>query len=141
MKKFLLSISLVCLLLTSCISPETRIVSLWELTTVLLNDKVIFETDIYPNTPGTWYSFFDGNMLAVTIFIKKDGNIERRESYTGSWRLENKNKEVVINFTLIDRTYNYTASVKKLTNKQFIYEYYDKDKNHWRFEMISKSVY
>lgn len=116
-------------------SSEERLVGYWKLVTVYKNGDRIDSTEVLPNNPGNYYAFFIERMISVTAL---DNNVWY-ESVYGGWDFEDKNKEMYIKFLLKNKTYEYTAVIKRLTRDKLIYEYDDEKGNHWRCEFDSRS--
>lgn len=118
-------------------SPEYRMIGTWQLERTYLNGERIDSTNYYANMPGTYYYVYADHILNVVAFH----NGEYRQSTFSTWVLRNKNKELEIDFTILGRRYNYTATIKKLSCNQLCYEYDDANGNHWRLELASSSLY
>ncbi|MDR2868524.1 MAG: hypothetical protein LBV46_03170 [Bacteroidales bacterium] len=145
MKKIICSLLVATILLTSCRypegngaslrSPEYRIKNTWILQHTYLNGTEIKETVVYANQPGSYYQISYGGVFEVTTLV----NNVIKSTFSGKWQLENNSKDLYLNFVLVDRTYNYTASIKYLSSSEMRYEYTDEDGNKWR--LIFSSVY
>ncbi|MBP5710192.1 MAG: hypothetical protein J6W84_04375 [Bacteroidales bacterium] len=144
MKRFLLFVFTVVLLsgcrykegpFLSFTSPDKRIVATWSLQNVYRNGEKITTSEYAALKPGCAYAFHAYGPLVVSAYV----NGEIRESYTGTWQFANNKKEVIVKFFLVDRQYEYTAVIKKLSKTEFIYEYDDSKGEHWRLQMFSQA--
>lgn len=118
-------------------SPEYRLIGSWQLQHTFLNGTEIDSTDYYANMPGTYYYMYADHILNVMAYH----NGELRQSTFSTWVLQDKNKKLSIDFTVLGRRYTYTADIKKLTCKELFYEYDDEENNHWRLELYSASAF
>ncbi|MBO4232449.1 MAG: hypothetical protein J5862_04350 [Bacteroidales bacterium] len=116
-------------------SPDKRIVASWSLQKVYKNGEQITTSEYAALKPGCAYSFHAYGPLVVSAYV----NGEIRESYTGTWQFANNKKELVVKFFLIDRQYEYTAIIKKLSKNELIYEYDDTHDDHWRLQMYTQA--
>lgn len=123
--------------------PEYRIVGSWQISHTYLNgteidstnSELINETGYRANTPGTFYYIYADYVLQVmTIY-----NGEIRYSSAGNWYFQNDFKDLVIQFNILGKRYNYAAAIQKLSRKELIYEYDDAEGNHWKIMMNSRS--
>lgn len=116
-------------------SPEHRLIGYWSLQNVYKNGVAIDSVELYANAVGNYYAFFYDGPFSVTAYI--DGILT--ESVKGGWEFQNKHKELLLDFTLKNHRYAYTAEIKKLTMKQLKYEYKDENGNVWKLEFYSRS--
>ncbi len=116
-------------------SPETRIVSVWNLQNVELNGMPIDSTDHYGNQPGNSYTIYYNGKLIVNALI----NGELRSSDYGDWAFTQGQRDVEMYYVLKNRKYEYLADIKKLTYGQLLYEYTDENGDHWRLTFYSRS--
>jgi len=116
-------------------SPDKRIVASWSLQHLYKNGEEVKSSEYAALKVGNVYAFHAYGPLVVSAYI----NGEIRESYTGTWQFENNKKDVHIKFFLADRQYDYTASIKKLSKNEFIYEYDDTTGAHWRLQMYAQA--
>ena len=145
-RKFLFAILLgfVAVCFSSCypestkISPEYRIINVWKVVHVYLNDETIEDADLLANRPGVYYYIYADHILRVMLYY----NGQVRESTFSLWRLLDKNTQLSLDFTIPGHhQYQYTAKVMKLTKKELIFEYDDEDHNHWRMVLNAQSSY
>lgn len=144
MKKTTIIFALAAIILSGCrykegpfisfTAPEKRIVSTWSLQNVYKNGEKITTSEYAALNPGCAYAFHAYGPLVVYAYA----NGELRESYTGTWQFTNNKKDVHVKFFLIDLQYEYTASIKKLSKTEFIYEYDDSHGDHWRLQMYAQ---
>ncbi|MEG1556710.1 MAG: hypothetical protein RR356_08315 [Bacteroidales bacterium] len=116
-------------------SPSYRIIGTWQLIHVYLNGEEITKTEYTANVPGNYYYFYSDAILSVATFYNGMTNY----SYYGKWKFQNKDKELIIDLSLISKKYYYVATIKKLSRTELCYEYDDAAGNHWRLEMNSRS--
>ncbi|MBO4645690.1 MAG: hypothetical protein J5642_04165 [Bacteroidales bacterium] len=116
-------------------SPETRLVGYWKLSKVVLNGEEMDSTSVLPNNPDNYFAFFSEKMLSVSAL---DGSLWR-ESIYGAWDFVEKERKLYIYFTLKNRKYEYTATIKRLTREDLIYEYTDDKGDTWRLSFDSRS--
>lgn len=116
--------------------PEDRIVGYWKLKEVYENGQQVTENVPLPNQPGSYYAFFTERMLSVTAL--KDSTVWK-ESDNGAWNFDNHYKEIMVWFIMNNKTYEYQATIKRLTRDELIYEFNDKNQDHWRFVFESRS--
>lgn len=121
----------------SVYSPEYRIIGSWKLQHTYLNGTEVDTTEYHANMPGTYYYFYADHILNVMA----SHNGEIRQSTFSTWVLQEKNKKLAIDFTILGRHYTYTADIQKLTRKDLNYEYDDAEGNHWRLEFSSMSTF
>ena len=119
----------------SLTSPDKRIVATWSLQNIYRNGEKITSSEYVALKPGCSYAFHAYGPLVVSAYF----NGEIRESYTGTWKFTNNKKNLAVNFFLIDRQYEYTAVIKKLSKTEMIYEYDDPQGDHWRLQMFSQA--
>ncbi len=123
--------------------PEYRIIGSWQVTHTYLNGTeidstnvdLLYETGYRANTPGTYYYIYADYVLQVMTFY----NGEIRYSSAGNWYFQNDFKDLVMQFSILGKRYNYVAAVQKLSRKELIYEYDDDMGNHWKIFMNSRS--
>lgn len=136
-----LALIAVACLCTSCydegtkINPEERVVGMWQLSHTYLNGTEIDSTTYYANKPGVYYYIYADHIMSVMTYY----NGQIRESTFSTYYFDKKYQNFTVDFSLLGRRYQYTAVIKKLSKKEFIYEYDDKYGNHWRLEMNSRS--
>lgn len=121
----------------SFLSPETRLVGYWQVGNVYLNGEEYTATNDLAHQKGSYYSFFIERMLEVAAI--KDNYAY--SSVTGAWDFVNKEKELYLFYTINNKTYSYTARIKRLTKYELDYEYTDEAGNVWRLKMNNRSVY
>ena len=123
--------------------PEYRIVGAWQVTHTFLNGTeidstnrdLVYETGYRANIPGTYYYIYaDYVMQVMTTY-----NGEIRYSSAGSWYFQNDFKDLVLQFSILGKRYNYVAAIQKLSRKELIYKYDDDQGNHWELYMNSRS--
>lgn len=114
--------------------PEDRIQGYWLLQKVYKNGEQTLETEDISRSLGTYYSFFYDGYLAVTVY---DNGI-MRESPTGRWLFQNGEKELLLDFVLIDNHYEYVAKIDKLSYRELRYTYEDADGNTWKLVMFKQ---
>ena len=144
-KKSILLIFSALFLFTSCryedgpflsfYTPEKRLITTWSLQKVYRNGEQTTTPEWYANQIGTYYTFHAYGPLVVTTY--HNGTL--RESYTGSWQFQNNEKELKINFILLDVSYSYIAKIKKLSKTDLEYEYTDINGNLWRLVLYAQS--
>lgn len=125
--------------------PEYRIIGSWQITHTYLNgteidstnSSIFNETGCRANTPGTYYYIYADYVLQVMAYY----NGEIRYSSAGNWYFQNDFKDLVMQFSILGKRYNYMAAVQKLSRKELIYEYDDDQGNHWKIHMNSRSTY
>lgn len=125
--------------------PEYRIVGFWQITHTYLNgtqidstaSTAVSETGCLANNPGTYYYIYADYILQVMAYH----NGEYRKSTYGNWYFEDNYRNLVMRFTVLGKKYSYTASVKKLSRREMIFEYTDEQNNEWRIVMNSRSSY
>lgn len=123
--------------------PEYRIIGSWQITHTYLNgteidstnSELVNETGYRANIPGCYYYIYADYMLQVMAYY--NGDI--RYSSAGNWHFQNDYKDLVLNFTILGKRYQYTAAIQKLSRKELIYKYEDEDGNHWEIWMNSRS--
>lgn len=136
----LIGISLFC---TSCydesakINPEYRIIGAWHLSHTYLNGESTDTASYLAFRPGTYFDIYADHILNVMVY--HNGQI--RESTFSTWQLLNNNDNLALDFSVLGRHYQFTATIKKLTRKELIFEYDDAEQNHWRLEFYSRSSY
>ena len=120
--------------------PEDRIQGYWLLQKVYKNGEQIVNaediTDI-SMAVGTYYSFFFDGYLAVTVY----DNGVMRESPTGRWLFQNGEKELLLDFVLIDNHYEYVAKINKLSYNELRYEYKDDKGDTWKLVMFKQTYW
>ncbi len=121
-------------------APDFRIIGTWQITHTYLNGQEIDSTLYYANAPSTFYYFYADHVLNVMTYYK--GQI--RESSAGFWYFydaDNKKNQIInLDFSLVGHRYQYNATIRKLTKKEFIYEYDDESGNHWRIQLNNRSL-
>lgn len=119
-------------------NPEYRVIGTWQITHSYLNGEEVDSTNTYhANDVGAYFYFYPDYVLNVmTVY-----NGQIRQSTYGTWYFQNKNKELVLDFTILGKNYSYVAYIKKFSNKELFYEYDDRNGNHWRLEMYSRTAY
>lgn len=147
----ILAVSLMALVGSSCRypqpafslkSPEYRIIGTWQITHTYLNGteidstnkELIYDTGYRANVPGTYYYIYADYVLQVMVYH----NGEIRYSSAGNWYFQNDFKDLVMQFSIIGKHYNYMAAIQKLSNREMIYDYDDEDGNHWRIQMNAR---
>ena len=122
----------------SFIKPEERLVGYWKLADVYCNGTKVDSATVFANKPGNYYAFFFEGMVSVSAL---DTTMNRwEESDYGGWQFENHCKEIYVTFSLKHRKYEYTATIKRLTRDDLIYEYNDNNGDLWRLEFESRST-
>lgn len=117
--------------------PEDRIQGYWLLQKVYKNGEQVLETEDVSRNIGSYYSFFFDGYLAVTVYT--DGTT--RESPTGRWLFQNGEKELLIDFVLIDNHYQYVARINKLSYRELRYEYEDENGDTWKLVMFKQTYW
>ena len=70
-----------------------------------------------------------------------DAQCAGRESPTGRWLFQNGEKDLLIEFVLIDNHYEYVAKVNKLSYNELRYEYQDANGNTWKLVMFKQTYW
>ncbi len=117
--------------------PETRIQGYWQLQKVYKNGEQVVETEDIARSIGAYYSFFFDGYLTVTV----NDNGTMRESPTGRWLFQNGEKDLLIEFVLIDNHYEYVAKVNKLSYNELRYEYKDANGDTWKLVMFKQTYW
>lgn len=125
--------------------PEYRIIGSWQITHTYLNGteidstnvEILYGTGYRANVPGAYYYIYADYVLQVMTSY----NGEIRYSSAGNWYFQNDFKDLVLQFSILGKRYNYTAAIQKLSRKELIYEYDDEMGNHWKIHMNSRSSY
>lgn len=115
-------------------SPEYRLIGYWQLLLIEKNGVEYTETDEIANKLGNYYAFFYDGILDVETY--QDGIA--RMSYYGYWAFENNENNVIVDFSLLNKRYTYSAEIKKLSYNSLIYEYTDEDGNSWRLRFSKR---
>lgn len=116
-------------------SLEYKIVGMWQVSHTYLNGESIDSTNYFGYAPGTYYYMYADHVMAVRALY----NGEYRESTFATYILDTKARTVTFNYTIYGRKYNFTAYIDRLTKKEFFIEFTDKNGDHWRLEMFSRS--
>lgn len=124
-------------------TPEYRIVGSWQVTHTYLNgteidstnSDLVYETGYRANIPGTYYYIYADYVMQVMTYY--NGNI--RYSSAGNWYFQNDFKDLVLQFSILGKRYNYVAAIQKLSRRELIYEYDDTEGNHWKLHLNSRS--
>ena len=66
-------------------------------------------------------------------------NGEWRTSTFATYIVDQKEKTVEMQYTLMGNNYKFLADVDKLTRKEFFIEFDDQHGDHWRLELFSRS--
>jgi len=128
-KMVLFLLSAFCFLLsTFCIScdKEEMLYGTWNLQTVLMNDESLNDSLQFNVIPRyTYYKFFFANSLTVSTYAlgKTTSSSDGKYIYKG-------NSYVKMNFTIFEKSYEITAKIKKITQKELHLEY-DDHGNHY----------
>ena len=124
-------------------TPEYRIVGSWQVTHTYLNgteidstnSDLVYETGYRANIPGTYYYIYADYVMQVMTYY--NGDI--RYSSAGNWYFQNDFKDLVLQFSILGKRYNYVAAIQKLSRRELIYEYDDTEGNHWKLHLNSRS--
>jgi len=105
---------------TGC-DKEEMLINSWNLQTVLMNNEPLNDSTRFNIIPKyTYYSFYYANSLTVSTLV----NGKYTSSSNGSYRFADRST-LTMHFTLLYRTYDVTAEIKKLTRKELHLEYED----------------
>ena len=116
-------------------SSEYRIVGSWQVSHTYLNGDEIDSTNYIGYAPKTYYNIYADHVLALMALY----NGEYRESSFATWVLHPKEKTVDFDYTFFGKHYHFTADVKKLSRREFFFEFDDEYGDHWRLELFSRS--
>ncbi|MCR4877737.1 MAG: hypothetical protein K5901_00295 [Bacteroidales bacterium] len=141
----LIAVAMMAVGLTSCenypegvpsfYSSEYRIVGSWQVSHTYLNGVEIDSTDYIGYAPKTYYYIYADHVLALSAMY--DGEI--RESSFATWIIRPKEKTVEFDYTFFGKHYHFSADVKRLSRREFFFEFDDEDGDHWRLELFSRS--
>lgn len=124
--------------LTACdelFSMEYKIVGSWQVSHTYLNGEEIDSTNYAGFNVGTYYYIYADHVMEVRAFR----NNEWRTSTFATYIVNQKEKTVEMEYTLMGNNYHFLADIDKLTRKEFFIEFDDKHGDHWRLELFSRS--
>lgn len=116
-------------------SPEHRLISSWSLQKLYKNGVQVSTSEWQANQIGNLYTFYTYGPMMVTTYV----NGALRESYTGSWQFQNGERELKISFFLIDKSYDYTAKIYKLSRRELTYGYTDDNGDTWKLYFYAQT--
>lgn len=118
-------------------SYEYKIVGSWQVSHTYLNDEEIDSTDYAGYNVGTYYYIYADHVMEVRGYR----NGEWRTSTFATYIVNQKEKTVEMEYTLMGYNYHFLADIDKLARKEFFIEFDDKHGDHWRLELFSRSNY
>jgi hypothetical protein len=118
-------------------SSEYRIVGTWQVSHVYLNGEEVDSTGYAAYEVGTYYFMYPDHVMSVKAYR----NGEWRETIFANYILDPKTKTIDMSFTLMDKNYTILGDVKRLSRKEFFFEFDDPYGDHWRLELFSRSSY
>lgn len=116
-------------------SSEYRIVGMWQVSHTYLNGEEVDSTDYAGYDVGTYYYIYADHVMSVKAYR----NGEWRETIFSTYVLNPKDKTIEMTYTLMDKNYHILADIKRLSRKEFFFEFDDAHGDHWRLELFSRS--
>lgn len=116
-------------------SYEYKIVGMWQVSHTYLNGEEIDSTNYAGYNVGTYYYIYADHVMEVKAYR----NGEWRTSTFATYIIDQKEKTVEMQYTLMGHSYHFLADVDKLTSREFFIEFDDSHGDHWRLELFSRS--
>ena len=143
----LIAVGVLSIALTSCenypegvlsfYSSEYRIVNTWQVSHVYLNGEEVDSTGYAAYDVGAYYIMYPDHVMAVRALR----NGEWRETIFANYILDAKKKTIDMKFTLMDQNYTILGDIKRLSRKEFFFEFDDRYGDHWRLELFARTNY